>query len=183
MASELDLHILQKDEQFNIDHFNGNFQKIDKFVLEGIKDTLLDMVYPVGSIYMSVEDRDPSKFLGGTWVAWGQGRVPVSVDSSDNDFKTVEQEGGSKLLPDHKHSFANLSSTGYAPIIASDKISALATAPTQNTSASYKYLRISNNTESKFDRRTADTMINSGAETNPVSMQPYITCYMWKRTA
>ena len=39
--------------------------------------------YPVGSIYFSVDSANPSTKFGGTWVAWGKGRVPVGVDESD----------------------------------------------------------------------------------------------------
>lgn len=34
-------------------------------------------MYPVGSIYLSVKNTNPSTYFGGTWVAWGSGRVPV----------------------------------------------------------------------------------------------------------
>ena len=65
---------------------------------------------PVGSIYMSVNDINPSIYFGGTWVSWGAGRVPVGVDTSDNDFSTVEKTGGEKEhtltvneMPSHSH--------------------------------------------------------------------------------
>ena len=32
-------------------------------------------IYPVGSIYLSVSSTDPSTLFGGTWEAWGTGRV------------------------------------------------------------------------------------------------------------
>lgn len=40
-------------------------------------------VCPVGSIYMSVTNNNPYSYFGCTWVAWGSGCVPVSVDDSD----------------------------------------------------------------------------------------------------
>ena len=59
-------------------------------------DALLALIYPVGSIYMSVNDTNPATFLGGTWVRWGQGRVPVGVDASDTDFNAPGKTGGEK---------------------------------------------------------------------------------------
>lgn len=56
---------------------------------------IFDLVYPIGSIYMSVNDVNPGTLFGGTWVAWGDGRVPVGVKSSDSNFNTVEKTGGS----------------------------------------------------------------------------------------
>ena len=59
-----------------------------------------DCIYPIGSIYLSVNNINPSEYFGGTWVAWGSGRVPVGVNSSDSSFNTVEKTGGSKT---HNH--------------------------------------------------------------------------------
>ena len=72
--------------------------------------TLLDFVYPIGSIYMSISSTNPGTLIGGTWVSWGQGRVPVGVDTTDSDFNSVEKTGGEKKrqitinnLPEHTH--------------------------------------------------------------------------------
>lgn len=43
-------------------------------------------IYPVGSIYMSVKNTNPSTYFGGTWVAWGTGRVPIGVNANDTNF-------------------------------------------------------------------------------------------------
>lgn len=56
-----------------------------------------EKIYPVGSIYMSVVDTNPADLFGiGTWVQIAQGRTLVGVDTTDNDFATVGQTGGSK---------------------------------------------------------------------------------------
>jgi hypothetical protein len=67
-----------------------------------------DLVYPVGSIYMSatlstkeaVED-----LLGGTWEAWGAGRVPVGVGTADGKTFAIGETGGQKdaIIPSHNH--------------------------------------------------------------------------------
>ena len=72
-------------------------------------------VYPVGSIYMSVTNTNPSVYFGGTWVAWGSGRVPVGVNASDTNFSTVEKTGGASTvtlttaqMPGHSHAKGTL---------------------------------------------------------------------------
>jgi len=55
---------------------------------------LLNLIFPIGSIRMTVSAADESTFLGGTWVRWGTGRVPVGVNASDANFNTVEKTGG-----------------------------------------------------------------------------------------
>ncbi len=56
----------------------------------------MGQVYPVGSIYISVNSTNPGTSLGvGTWVAFGAGRVPVGFDAGQIEFDTDEQTGGS----------------------------------------------------------------------------------------
>ena len=53
--------------------------------------------FPVGAIYINVTGVNPASELGyGTWSAFGTGRVLVGVDTSDTDFDTVLETGGSK---------------------------------------------------------------------------------------
>ena len=74
------------------------------------RTTILNMVYPVGAIYISINNTNPSTFIGGTWVAFGTGRTLVGVDTTQSEFSTVEKQGGSKTvtltkeqLPTHNH--------------------------------------------------------------------------------
>ena len=50
-----------------------------------------DKIYPVGSIYINATNStNPGTLLGfGTWAAFGAGKVPVGIDSSDSDFDTA----------------------------------------------------------------------------------------------
>lgn len=62
-------------------------------------NAIVDKIYPVGSIYMSVTDSTAAAVearFGGTWVAFGSGKTLVGVDGNDTDFDTVEETGGSK---------------------------------------------------------------------------------------
>lgn len=69
------------------------------------KKSLLDFVYPVGSYYETDnEEFDPNTYWGGTWVLDSVGRVTVSQDTSQDEFKTVGQTGGSKYMQKHIHS-------------------------------------------------------------------------------
>lgn len=60
---------------------------------------LFDLIYPVGSIYMSATLSTPeavAALFGGIWERWGEGRVPVGVDTADSDFSTSEKSDGAK---------------------------------------------------------------------------------------
>lgn len=66
-----------------------------------------DTIYPIGSIYMSVNSTNPGTLFGGTWAAWGTGKVPVGINTSDTDFNQSEKTGGSKTsVAAHTHSFS-----------------------------------------------------------------------------
>lgn len=47
----------------------------NKLIYSLMAKSILSMVYPVGSVYISVNDVSPEKFLGGKWVKISQGRV------------------------------------------------------------------------------------------------------------
>lgn len=72
--------------------------------------SIADMMYPVGSIYMSTTlstAASVAAIFGGTWEAWGAGRCPVGVNVDDSDFATVEKTGGAKT---HTHEAGGLMS-------------------------------------------------------------------------
>ena len=122
-------------------------------------------LYPVGSIYMSVNNTNPSTFFGGTWVSWGAGRVPVGVDTNDTDFATVEKTGGEKThtltvseMPSHKHT-----------------VEAIGSGTTQQELTAFNV-----GTTSGIDSYAGTDFTGGGQAHN--NLQPYITCYMWKRT-
>lgn len=47
----------------------------NKLIYSLTAESILSMVYPVGSVYISVNDVSPEKFLGGKWIKISQGRV------------------------------------------------------------------------------------------------------------
>lgn len=123
----------------------------------------VDLVHPVGSLYFSTDPTNPSQIFGGTWIAWGAGRVPVGVDMSDSNFNSVEKIGGSKYLQEHRHNYLTTTLT-YNDYIDGGAVVAIPKGSTNK--AIYK---ISGTPDVPY--------ANSG------NLQPYITCYMWKRTA
>ena len=141
----------------------------------GIK-SFLDAVYPVGSIYMSVKSTNPGTLFGGTWVAWGKGRVPVGFnDSSDPNFGKSEQIGGALNQELRALIGATHSSTDRIGYCAESKVDG------------YNYLYsiaggnvVNNVTPSNINHSTL-VVRNNGMKPN--TLQPFIVCYMWKRTA
>lgn len=131
-----------------------------------IWSSVIDKIYPVGSIFMSATLSTASAVgnaLGGTWVAWGAGRVPVGVDTSDTAFDTAEETGGAKThtltegeIPAHSHG-------------------AYYTGSSIHTKG-YRWYGQSGS-DMAYD------IISAGGGQAHNNLQPYITCYMYKRTA
>ena len=163
---------------------------------------IMNAVYPVGSIYMSVNNVNPANLFGGTWVAWGSGRVPVGVNSNDGNFNTVEKTGGAKAIsykptgsntgtaisvaqmPSHQHRVVkwNKGGTGTAQNVGWYDSDASSGSRWQVLSGS--------DGKQKYDCGTtatgsgqAHTHTFNGTQVTLNTMSPYITCYMWKRTA
>ena len=137
--------------------------------------------YPVGSIYMSVRNVNPSKLFGGTWVQWGAGKVPVGMGGK---YNVVEGTGGMEQeqlnatqIPQHRHS----SKLEINPASGSNEGYLQAATGVGFTGGDYTSLIVD------YSKKAGNPFAISGGDyspPNPVSkMQPYITCYMWKRTA
>lgn len=133
---------------------------------------------------MSVSPTNPGSLFGGTWEVWGAGRVPVSVDANDKDFKVVEQKGGTKdaQVPYHRHSVFSGSqgAVGVDAFVGGDSSGLDVKSPSGSADNGYLI------TIDRFDsRHTNANVANTSAagSDNASNLQPYITCYMWKRTA
>ena len=144
--------------KFNIETREFN---INKCVIESV----LLKAYPIGSIYMSVNNINPSNLFGGTWEAWGEGRTLVGVDTTQTEFATVEKTGGEKThkltineMPSHTHNLQHTNGTANH---------------TDGFWVSGDYNKIG---------EVLQTLSTGGNQPHN-NLQPYITCYMWKRTA
>ena len=63
------------------------------------KTALLNAFYPVGSIYISTSSTNPGTSIGGTWVAFGQGRTLVGVgNNGTTNYTTVSTTGGAESI-------------------------------------------------------------------------------------
>lgn len=167
---------------------------------ELIKEIKLQM-YPVGSIFINTTNKNPSSFIGGTWVAWGAGRVPVGVDTGDSNFNSTEKTGGSNTtniahihsisgntgghaltvneIPTHAHTYeagrdtGNQSTAEYALKFSNDMGWGYANKTGLNTGST-----------GKGQAHNHSVSLTSGSSGGNISIiQKYITCYMWKRTA
>lgn len=163
------------------------------------------LMHPIGDIIMTTSPTNPNAIWGGTWVAWGSGRVPVGINASDENFNTVEKTGGASIVtltasqvPSHAHTVpANTAQSAgnhnHTTSLNANRTDAEVSGYGLTVTGSFvnrvlvnriggNDLNInSNGTHTHtIPSTTTSTYGTSGGHTN---LQPYITCYMWKRTA
>ena len=168
-------------------------------LLKDYIQSFIKTMYPVGSIYMSVNATNPSTYFGGTWVAWGSGRVPVGVNTSDSNFNTVEKTGGASTvtlttaqMPAHTHTFTGSSATtnskgAHTHNVGRDGDGASGSSTYTVHSAGVSGAGGTSPTNSAGAHTHTLTAKGTNASTggggSHNNLQPYITCYMWRRTA
>ena len=135
----------------------------------------LSDVYPVGSIYISTSSTNPSQLFGGTWESYGSGRTLVGVDTTQTEFNTVNKTGGEKThfhyMPmgfDSSRMYIYYDGTSNVPYYGSNIVNG-------NVSSGY--------IDRFFDVVKSSGNLRIAATTSESSLQPYITVYMYRRTA
>lgn len=126
-----------------------------------------EKIYPIGSYYeTSDENFNPNNTWGGTWVLDSAGRVTVSQDTSQSEFKGLGKTGGEKMhqltideMPSHRHTI-NLSASSDT---ASNRL-------------------ICNDWTWRTQNQMNNGMINSSGNDVPHNnLQPYIVVNRWHR--
>ena len=153
---------------------------------------LLDMIYPVGAIYTSLENVSPASTLGGTWTAitdtflYAQGSKTAGATGGEESHKLVESE-----VPSHSHTRGSMNITGMLDAIMWDdgKNASLSGAFTRSAARDRSWSGTSGTASYKIYFNAS----NSGAWTGSTSsyggngahnnMPPYLVVYMWRRTA
>jgi hypothetical protein len=133
--------------------------------LDALWALMQQRTYPVGEIITTRRTGNPSTWLGfGTWERYGQGRVLVGYDEGDASFNALDKTGGAKThvltvaeMPTHNHDLL------YGVGVSSPSID-----------------RGSSGSATATD---STVIANAGGGQAHNNLQPYITVFMWKRTA
>lgn len=188
----------EKDNTFEcaLDIECNNLTVNGKLIAEG-QGGGLDNIYPVGSIYLSVNDTDPSTLFGGTWEQIAQGRTLIGVGTG-TDINNVSQSfevnntGGEykhtqtiNEMPIHTHSQNAHSHVQFTigndatanPWVLSHNSGAWGV----ETRQQYAY-RAGTGTNLTTGGTTATNNNTGGGQSFNV-MQPFLAVYMFKRIA
>lgn len=157
------------------------------------RQVIFDLVYPIGTIYENVRNVNPKELFGGEWIPWGEGRVIVGVgNNGETNYTASEQTGGSEnSVAVHSHSTQNAATYWDLQIrdFWGDQNPLI---PHTGANISYGQYGGGNNRyaiEDSSTQKNASTLsyyqehghgINATG-TQSGNMQPYVTCYRWKR--
>lgn len=157
-----------------------------KTAVDGLDSGLLDRVYPVGAIYMSVSNTNPATLFGGEWEPI-QGRFLLA---SSNSHPNGSSDGNEEInlsvseLPPHTHHFTT-GSAGYhrhtlqgarygENYCASGSRSGVGANSAANTTLYTNYV----------NAHTHSGNTDSTGSGDPINiMPPYLAVNVWKRTA
>ena len=163
---------------------------------------IFNIAYPLGAIYISADSADPATIYGGTWAAFGQGRVLIGVGSSvvDADSNTMSFSAGTTAgnykkvietaqVPDHAHfvvgdATANNANRNY---VANARPHMARNGTYDSDQTDYVIGHTANEPDQSltgYPKTVAGVDIDPTADSAKVErLQPYVVVYMWKRTA
>ena len=165
------LYIDRQKRSLGIDCFP---QKQESLELGG--KTIADIIYPVGSIYLSVNNVDPSTLFGGTWV-----QIKDKFLLSAGDTYTGGATGGEATVTLTEPQLPNVSGSWviHGQENGTEFWQANGKATGSTISGSYKTI-IETRTGANSLGSPGFSFGNNQAHNN---MPPYLVVYMWKRTA
>ena len=129
---------------------------------------LIDVIYPVGSIYMSVNNVSPSALFGGTWEQIKDKFLLASGTSYSNGAT-----GGSAdaVIVEHTHTQAQ------------HRHEMIGSLTGGISSGSYLRAGAGSQKNSKYTDYATPTINSVGVSGTGKNMPPYLTVNVWKRTA
>ena len=172
------------------------------WTVQNIRTTALDS-YPVGSIYMSVNSTSPADLFGGTWEAMPAGRVLLAQGPSEwgVEYKAGSTDG------EHEHQLSvvelpkftptgsmtnvpltgtftiNNSNTGGFEISTSGIISKIGIQSRPIAGGGSNWYELANGFAIDATHAHKLTFESIGSDSAHNIMQPYLSVFMWKRTA
>ncbi len=176
--------ITSKNNHFELDQ-NGNLSVNSITAKEGLSayQTVVDFIYPVGSIYLTVGNINPNTVFGGTWE-----QIKDCFLLASGDTYEVGQTGGEAThtltvaeMPSHTHTIGTSGGHVHNAYFKEHRV------PTANYSGTNDYARKSSATYDTVGQVTitdgahTHAPANTGGNLSHNNMPPYLTVNVWKR--
>lgn len=141
-----------------------------------IAQELLNIIYPIGSVYMSTNSASPETLFGGTWTKiqgrflWATGSTPKTTGGSTTTDSTVLTEA---QMPKHYHKSTYWNGPDGSPVCMS-----YVSGSGDGYDLSWNRVSMSNTTSN-----LSTSYAGSSQGHTHTFMPPYFEVYMWYRTA
>lgn len=155
--------------------------------LQDVKNLMLELCYPIGSMYISTVNVSPATFLGGTWIQHegyvlrgATSNVTAGTQGQTNDGGADSVTVSSVASHNHdQNSHNHVSTTDYNARALSNTVSGSTAMGAQGT-----YLYFRNNMMNAYNTgdKTA-TNIANGSNYTVNTLPKYKNVYIWERTA
>ena len=172
---------LNADRVAKTDTENDNLATISMIntIIESKIADQFEKRFPVGSVYMTFASDVTAVTLkdnfGGTWERTSQGKVLVGVNENDDDFKTVGKTSGEKT---HKLIESELARHVHKGKVWKDGTTLHTASRLPFTSS------LCGAGWNDFSYDGMEELLEYAGSNKPHNnLQPYMTCYIWKRTA
>lgn len=153
----------------------AKYVKTHAKAIDSLNETLLEKIYPVGSIYISVNQTNPGTFIGGTWERFAEGKTLFGVSASDTDF-SAGKSGGSK-------SQELLAKIGIPGTNLAEIYGDLLPVPGESKNGTHVASLTWKTKKDVAGGGSGAAKVVTKKGENPSMLPPYISVYMWKRTA
>lgn len=146
-------------------------------------NSIKNAMYPVGAVYITYNNTNPSTFLGGTWEQFGQGRTLIG-EGTGNDGSTsmsfTANNTGGKYNHDHIYG-----------IKLNEYYSATSNFRVRKSDGSWQggikdgtgHAYFNNCSQAANKELNTDTYKIESNTSNSDTIQPYIVVFFWRRTA
>ena len=135
---------------------------------------LIDLIYPIGSIYMSVTQTSPASFLGGTWTALEEGKALWTTTTASTGGATIAAGlpnitgmTAFRLTASSYYLWSEQSGAFYSHGYTSDSMAGVTTGSSTGLGGLY------------FDASKSNSIYGNSTTVQP----PAIRVYAWQRTA
>ena len=133
---------------------------------------IINMIYPVGAIYISVNSANPATLFGGTWQQLTDTFLYAST-TADDDVTTAPEGQGEEThtlttneMPSHTHTAGKYDGYGIE---------------NQEVASGNAFIAVKINTRTTTSSTRILTNSAGGSQAHN-NMPPYMKVYMWKRT-
>lgn len=148
---------------------------------------IISKIYPVGSIYMSMNATNPATLFGvGTWARISQGRMLLGADDSTYEAGATGGEADHTLsvdeMPVHSHGISNSGKHTHYFYGSNNNNGQFTEGDGIDTEGNSHFTHNERFLTSSAGDHT-HTIDNAGGGAAHNNMPPYLVCYIWQRTA